>query len=490
MPTTSEQVLEIIGAFATAQESADAFRRLAGIMGVEAVWLFTPDPELGVLLPAQGLPQTLARAADWHAFLALCRARGAHDGMLVGTDGVARLTRGYAIDGGAVVLLMGGAEVDADVERLRGIFRLVAALTQSELRARSGAVRLIAAAENAQRANALTEALRGMRDRLEAALAEASAARAQAGAQAFQANRLADEVSAQSAALQQQAAELEILNSELMARSREAEQARRSADAANRAKSEFLAMMSHELRTPINAIIGYTELLKMAVNESISSDQEQKLSRLHASSRHLLTLINDILDVAKIEAGEMIVESERQNIARAVRDALAVVVLQAESAGVELHDHSGVRELTYIGDDNRVRQIITNLLSNAVKFTSAGGTVTVRCELTDRAPHDASASGGPWLRVDVEDTGIGIAPDDISKVFEPFVQTESGHRSRTGTGLGLTISRQLARLMGGELSLESELGRGSVFTVWLRAEQPERSDVHQQRPGARANITA
>jgi PAS domain S-box-containing protein len=253
------------------------------------------------------------------------------------------------------------------------------------------------------------------------------------------------------------------VNAQLAVRTEEAERA-------NRAKSDFLAVMSHELRTPVNAVLGYTDLLEMEIAGPVTPEQRGYLERVRISTRHLLGLINDVLDLSKIEAGRMGVSREPGRAAVAVAESISFVATQAEAKGVRLETACPSPGPEFLGDDDRVRQVLLNLLSNAVKFTAAGGRVTVRCG-TGPPPGTARLAGdGPWVCIRVDDTGPGIAPEDTEAVFEPFVQTEAVHtRSEGGTGLGLTISRRLARLMGGDLTLETELGRGSCFTLWLPA---------------------
>jgi signal transduction histidine kinase len=253
-----------------------------------------------------------------------------------------------------------------------------------------------------------------------------------------------------------------------------AEDARQRADEANRIKSDFLATMTHELRTPINAIVGYTELLELGLAGPVTEMQRTQLGRVRASSMHLLELVNDVLDLAKVEAGQMTVAREAGTARDVVESALSLVRPLAHDRGVALSEECGGEgDAAYLGDEHRVRQILVNLLSNAVKFTERGGLVAVHCYPLDHAaPQARVARAGPWTVIKVEDTGIGIAPEQIERIFEPFVQAE-GERQRTytrtqgGTGLGLAISRRLARLMGGDLTVESRLGEGSAFTLWL-----------------------
>ncbi|HEX5726033.1 MAG TPA: ATP-binding protein [Longimicrobiaceae bacterium] len=250
---------------------------------------------------------------------------------------------------------------------------------------------------------------------------------------------------------------------------KQAEDAIREAD---RAKSDFLATMSHEIRTPINAIIGFAELLEMEVAGPLTEAQRAHLARIEAASRHLLTLVSEVLDLSKVEAGQMVVRREPRRAGDSAVAALAVIQPLAAAKGIALAPHcGGDPELVYEGDDDRVRQMLINLLSNAVKFSEAGARVEVAAVAAGRAEGLApEAEGERWVCFRVSDTGIGIATDQLERVFEPFVQLEpSRTRTRGGTGLGLAITRRLARLMGGDLTVESTVGAGSTFTLWLPA---------------------
>ena len=297
----------------------------------------------------------------------------------------------------------------------------------------------------------------------------------------------AEELRAQRTQLADTHHELELANAELREafdalaeRTREAERARAEADSANRAKSDFLATMSHEIRTPINAIIGYTELLEIGLAGPLEEKQRGFLERVRFSSRHLLTLIEDILDLARIEAGRTQLSSARVSAAAVVGAAIALVGPQAHARKIRLrHATLEDRLTTFDGDEDRVRQILVNLLSNAIKFTEPGGRVTVNHGVSAAAPPMVSGRAGPWTFIQISDTGVGIAPVDLERVFLPFEQADQGYtRRKGGTGLGLAISRQLARLMGGELTADSELGRGSTFILWL-PHQPTYDDASQ-----------
>jgi PAS domain S-box-containing protein len=251
-----------------------------------------------------------------------------------------------------------------------------------------------------------------------------------------------------------------------------AENARATAELANAAKSQFLATMSHEIRTPINAIQGYGQLLEFGIAGPVTDQQRTYLARIAGSAEHLLGLINDVLDLAKVDAGELRVAREPALVDTALRTALDLTRPQAAARGVRLVDQcASDTGITYVGDEHRVRQILINLLSNAIKFTSTGGTVTISCGTEPEMPPEVlGAGGGPWAYVRVTDTGIGIAPEELRNIFDAFHQVERGHtRTRGGTGLGLTISLRLARLMGGDVTIASTVDVGSTFTLWLPA---------------------
>lgn len=239
---------------------------------------------------------------------------------------------------------------------------------------------------------------------------------------------------------------------------------------ANLAKSQFLSSMSHEIRTPLNAIIGFTSLLDLEIAGPLTADQSQYLSRIRSSSAHLLKLIEDVLDLAKVEAGRMDVKEEKAAAESVMSAAVGLIEPQARAEGIVI-EYLGDYTVRCIGDEDRVRQILLNLLANAVKFTDRGGRVAMTCgttRVTD--PGALLPAGNAWVCIRVADTGMGIAREMQDSVFEPFVQTESGlTRRRDGTGLGLTISRELARRMGGDLTLRSAEGEGSCFTLWLRS---------------------
>jgi signal transduction histidine kinase/ligand-binding sensor domain-containing protein/CheY-like chemotaxis protein len=228
-------------------------------------------------------------------------------------------------------------------------------------------------------------------------------------------------------------------------------QAERAVEA-NRAKSVFLSNMSHELRTPLNAVIGFAQLMRRHTPRS--AEDREYLATILRSGEHLLSLINDVLSISKIEAGKVTLEDAPFDLGRLVESCAEMVRPRARAKGLELAlDVARGLPATVRGDEGKVRQVLINLLGNAVKFTDEGG-VALRCSWRDGV-----------ASFEVEDTGFGIAEEEMSRLFETFSQTESGRRSQEGTGLGLAISRSFVMLMGGEISVESALGRGTIFRV-------------------------
>jgi PAS domain S-box-containing protein len=235
--------------------------------------------------------------------------------------------------------------------------------------------------------------------------------------------------------------------------------ARAEAERANRAKSEFLAVMSHELRTPLNAIGGYAELMEMGIRGPVTPEQREDLRRVQTSQRHLLGLINEVLNYARLETGTVHYDVDDVRMRDVLLAAEALVAPQAQAKELALAVEPCPPALTARADAEKVRQILVNLLSNAVKFTDRGGRVDLVC-----------ASSESRVQVVVRDTGIGIAADQMERIFEPFVQVRADlTRIAEGTGLGLAISRDLARGMGGDLTAESTPGEGSTFTLTLPA---------------------
>jgi PAS domain S-box-containing protein len=239
----------------------------------------------------------------------------------------------------------------------------------------------------------------------------------------------------------------------------EAEQARAAAEEANRAKSGFLAVMSHELRTPLNAIGGYTDLIEMGIHGPVTEAQRGALARIQQSQRHLLGLINEVLNHTRIERGSVSYELATVPLHAALASAEALIMPQVTAKGL-IYLQTDCDEQTAVqADPEKLSQILLNLLTNAIKFTDPGGRITVGCSAHKRR-----------IRITVTDTGMGVETDKLGSIFEPFVQVNQLlTRPNEGVGLGLAISRDLARGMGGELSAESTLGAGSTFTLTLPA---------------------
>jgi signal transduction histidine kinase len=253
--------------------------------------------------------------------------------------------------------------------------------------------------------------------------------------------------------LQRRADELE---ERVRERTAELAVAKDQAESADRMKSAFLATMSHELRTPLNSIIGFTGIMLQGLPGPLNKEQAKQLGMVQGSAHHLLALINDVLDLSKIEAGEMKVVAVPFDLRAAIERSIDTIrpIAQAKHLELRLELSSEIGEL--VSDARRVEQILLNLLNNAVKFTERGAVVL------------SAAIEGAMVRLRVTDTGIGIEAADQAGLFKPFQQVDTGmSRSHEGTGLGLTICRRLAGLLGGEIQMESEPGEGSAFTLLL-----------------------
>jgi signal transduction histidine kinase len=274
----------------------------------------------------------------------------------------------------------------------------------------------------------------------------------------------------------ERSAELERLSSELLR--------------ANRMKSEFLANVSHELRTPLNAIVGFVDLLRDGVYGDLSPRQAPPVERIAASATHLRHLVDQVLDIAKIAAGRLEVHAETIVLRPFVLNVVSELEPLITERGLTLSIAVGATLPRVRTDPTHLRQILVNLIGNAIKYTPAGG-IAVRARLTGPpvaggvrptiAEDPALLSRSPdrrktWIALQVIDTGIGISPSDQERIFDEFEQVNAGPRGDSmerGTGLGLAISRRLARLLGGEISVESQTGKGSTFTIWLPVSQAD-----------------
>ena len=265
--------------------------------------------------------------------------------------------------------------------------------------------------------------------------------------------------------------------------------ARAEAEAASEAKSQFLAIMSHELRTPLNAVIGYADVLNMGIAGPLTPDQRAKVTRILGSARHLLGLVNEVLDLSRADAKELTVQRRAVRLAPTVDGALAVAQPLADARGIELRGACADGSTAFLGDPDRVRQILVHLLDNAMKFTLPGGRVRVECDCDVTPAREAHLGDhARWVCARVVDTGIGIPAESLPGIFDPFVQVQSGHtRPTDGSGLGLTVSRRFARLMGGDITVTSEPEVGSTFTLWLPATDiaPESAEMRPSALSAR-----
>jgi two-component system, sensor histidine kinase and response regulator len=249
-----------------------------------------------------------------------------------------------------------------------------------------------------------------------------------------------------------------------------------TAEVANRAKSQFLASMSHELRTPLNAILGFSQV--MARNSSITPEQKEYIEIINRSGEHLLELINDVLSMSKIEAGQIAINENRFNLYKLLNSLKEMLQLKANSKGLLLIFEQPDNLPKYIlTDESKLRQVLINLIGNAIKFTING---SINLRVISQPENDITGENKCQLLFEVADTGPGISPSEISTLFQPFVQTETGRRSMQGTGLGLPISQQFVRIMGGDISVESKLGQGTKFTFNIQVDLATESDEQEK----------
>lgn len=253
------------------------------------------------------------------------------------------------------------------------------------------------------------------------------------------------------------------LEEQIKDRTRRLEEAKVVAEAANRAKSEFLANMSHELRTPLNAIIGFSEALGDGIYGPLNDKQREYIKDIERSGIRLLNTINDIIDVSRIEAGVVNIETSEFSLKELIYSSEAIFSEKAKKHNIEMiySVEDGIDIIT--GDQRKLKQVLVNLISNAIKFTPDGGKVNIKARRASNACEDKGILD--FIEICVEDTGIGIAKEDMPRLFQPFEQLESPYQKRyEGTGLGLFLIKRLVEMMGGRIWVQSEKGKGSRFT--------------------------
>ena len=415
--TPAIELLRLAARLAATETRSAASTALAAALGADELLIFIRDPEVDALLSAPGYAQTLPKGKLWRAFLAATVAKGRHEGELPVRTVDERIPAvGYADNRDVVFVALGVHGESRDVGWFLALLPLLAGVFRSEQDVAKSSVRARLAREAAERAAALSHALDRTRRQLEAALTEARETR------------------------------------------QELERARSIADSANRSKSDFLTTMSHELRTPLNAIGGHVQLLAMGLHGPVTAEQQDRLERISRSARHLLGIINDILNFSRIESGRIDYTITEVSLFDALADIAPMIEPQLGAKGLAYEVRETLDQTVVCADRGKLQQILLNLLSNAVKFTEPGGRVWIEVGRT------SDARGF----VQVGDTGLGIPGDKLEAIFEPFMQVDASHSRRgQGTGLGLSISRDLARGMHGDLTATSEIARGSLFTLTL-----------------------
>ncbi|MCP4348761.1 MAG: response regulator [Desulfobacterales bacterium] len=272
---------------------------------------------------------------------------------------------------------------------------------------------------------------------------------------------------------------------ELSESNKQLEVAKEKAETANHAKSTFLANMSHELRTPLNAILGFSRMLGLSAN--LASEEKKNLAVIRRSGEHLLNLINDVLEMSRIEAGRIEFCENDFDLYRMIDDVKDMFSLEAEEKGLHLVSERDAAVPRHIRtDEAKLRQVLVNLIGNAVKFTEKGGISVRVSQLSDKSREGKKAG----FQFEIGDTGEGIAPDELGSLFNAFVQTETGRKSQEGTGLGLLISRKFVQMMGGDISVESEAGRGTVFRFGIQAWIAHSAEIRTEKPERRVTAMA
>ncbi len=420
--------------------------------------VFVRDKDTGSLLPAPGFPRTLARGSDWRAFLARCMQEGRCTGLFPAQEeSISVPATGIWISSDAAMVLIGGLPNERLLATALRILPLFSALVIGEHEISVAAAQAGVGADANAKAEVLTRWLGASRDKLRTALQSSGQARVALELQDEELRAASEELTRSQEAIEVANQNLIETNAALELSSAEAQLDRQRAEDANRAKSEFLATMSHELRTPLNAIGGYASLLEMGIGGEMSGLQMDYLARIKRSQEHLSTLISDVLNYAKVEAGKIELDLADIDLDAELGSIGSLIEPQAAARGVSYKFSPAAAGVQVRTDRDKVVQIVLNLLTNAVKFTPAGG----RVEL-------CSSSDGATARIQVSDTGQGIPADKLSSIFEPFVQLERRmDAEQPGVGLGLAISRDLAERMGGGIVVESAPGKGATFTLRL-----------------------
>ncbi|MEO7104179.1 MAG: HAMP domain-containing sensor histidine kinase [Gemmatimonadaceae bacterium] len=467
----TDELVSLVSALA---QSGDRTRRaaaLARLFGADALLVFICDEELGVFLSAPGFRQTLPNGRAWRSFLTETEKLGKCVGMLPFDSGSESVpTVGYSDHPDYVLVFLGSVSPSGDVGTLLRLTPLLVSVLKGERKLQLATLHTRTANNAVERSRVIAATLERTRQQLENALRSAQAARMEVertntelARHASQLELANEQLHDQADELEAQAIELELQATELHASNAELVQAREAAEAANRTKGDFLATMSHELRTPLNAIGGYAELIAMGIHGPVTEAQSDALDRVVRSQRHLLRLINDILNLSRLEAGAIGYIMSVVPLADTLADLAPMIEPQITAKSLSLEIRNAAQLPPVYADRERLQQILLNLLSNSVKFTPSGGSIWIEArERTDSA-------GCPRVEVRVGDTGDGIPSQKLEWIFEPFTQMDASHsRVGQGAGLGLAISRDLARGMGGDLAASSEVGVGSIFTLTLQ----------------------
>ncbi|MDQ6736487.1 MAG: ATP-binding protein [Gemmatimonadota bacterium] len=467
----ADELVMLVSALAQSGDRTERAAELARLFGADALLVFICDEELGVFLSAPGFRQTLPNGRAWRTFLAETEKHGTCTAMLPFVSAsLAVPAVGYSNHPDHVVVLLGVESPNADVSGLLSLMPLLVGVLKSERKLQLATLHARTATDAVDKSRVIAATLERTRNQLENALRSAHEARmevertnAELARHASELELANEQLHNQADELEAQAMEMELQATQLQTSNAELVQSREAAEAANRTKGDFLATMSHELRTPLNAIGGYADLIAMGIHGPVTEAQRDALDRVVRSQRHLLRLINDILNLSRLEAGAIGYTMSVVSLADAVADLAPMIDPQIEAKSLSFEIRDAARLPTVYADSERLQQILLNLLSNSVKFTPPGGSIWI--EAWERA----DSAGSPRVDVCVGDTGDGIPSQKLDWIFEPFTQVDASHsRVSQGAGLGLAISRDLARGMGGDLSASSEVGVGSIFTLTLQ----------------------